>query len=316
MHTQQDDEEQGYKCTGTILSKRKIRTQMGIICLLSNDDRDDDDQFFINNRPLIRSVKVGDVIEVKYNIILSESIPMNIKKRVVSIEKLSSSTQQVIPDNGYSYMIYPPTEQPIYSIDEVVWILKDKKLFSKARIIQPIDTDPNSSFNGRYTISYLNDGSIYHVRPKSVCRIEQDKKVIVCESTLVYRKLAGLQTCSQDVALEIGSALGHATHYLSQYCGKVIGIDKSREFVQTAQTNYPDIEFICMDVIQEKEALINLLTKHHVNKVFIDINGNRMLKTVLLVIDLIQQIIQPSLIVVKSEEAFSFLKHQHEENNN
>jgi len=43
------------------------------------------------------------------------------------------------------------------------------------------------------------------------------------------------------------------------------------------------------------------------NKLFIDINGNRMLKTVELVLELVERELKPILIVVKSEELFDKL---------
>jgi trans-aconitate methyltransferase len=50
-----------------------------------------------------------------------------------------------------------------------------------------------------------------------------------------------------ETILDIGCGTGELTQKISELCGKVTGIDNSKEMIQTAQKKYPEISFIQAD---------------------------------------------------------------------
>ncbi|KAL9653817.1 hypothetical protein ABK040_012878 [Willaertia magna] len=201
-----------------------------------------------------------------------------------------------------------------FEIGEEVWVLKSKKLFAKAKVIElPVQEDNNNNNEhfGKYLVQY-KDNSTYHCKPDNLLKIFKKTTVdspnilIVCKTTSDYRRLARTQLTKEDVIIEIGSAQGVCTNYIEKYCKKVIGIDKSKEYIEMSRKNYPSLEFICLDILESKEEFINLSKELGVSKIYIDINGNRLLPTVLQALEIIQKEVKPEVVVVKSTELYQY----------
>lgn len=208
----------------------------------------------------------------------------------------------------YVLTTYPPPQPTQFASGDDVWVLTAKKALFEPGVVQSFDNDSSSPFCGRYQVRYNSDGSKYHVRPNRLLRIERvcvdcngvaQKLVIVCDETRDYRRMARVQTCPEDRVLEIGSSFGLTTSLIAEACpqGSVVGVDKSSECVERSRQTYPHIRFEQIDILKNEEALRTLVAS--CNKVFVDINGNRELPTVLRLLSLLQAV-GPDVIVVKS----------------
>jgi hypothetical protein len=200
----------------------------------------------------------------------------------------------------YKIVLFPENNKN-FQLNEVVYVLKDRKPFAKAKIIGGIEIDEKSEFFGRYHVEYLKSLSHFHCRPETLIKIELEKKIIfVCETTHEYRRLAKTQINENDRVLEIGSDFGDTTKILHEYCAKVIGVDKSKVHVDRAKKLYPEIQFECLDVFLKVDKLQEI--GKNCNKVFIDINGNREYQSVIDLIRLVQDLFEPEAIFVKSQK--------------
>ncbi|KAF0984098.1 hypothetical protein FDP41_008013 [Naegleria fowleri] len=120
-----------------------------------------------------------------------------------------------------------------------------------------------------------------------------------------------------DFVLEIGSALGETSKILHEKCAKLLCLDISKAYVEETKKKFPFIEFWCADIMSEddQKRVIRTWRKYLYEnpsselKVFIDINGNRMLNAVLHVVEIVKNNLKPSLIVVKSSEYYSHLRN-------
>jgi predicted O-methyltransferase YrrM len=154
---------------------------------------------------------------------------------------------------------------------------------------------------------------------------------VVCAETNHYRQLARLQVNKGDCVLEIGSDLGACTSILASSVGTqidgsapegtidvpigaAVGIDKSEQSVNEARKRFPDIPFHCLDVLLSPPGtLLSCLVpdRSGFDVVFIDINGNRMMKAVLKVIEIVKNELRPRLIVIKSKEMARVFTAEH-----
>ena len=82
-------------------------------------------------------------------------------------------------------------------------------------------------------------------------------------------------------------------------CCKLVGIKSARH-------NFPAARFECFDVLADKSRLQALarsgLNGTRCRQVYLDIGGDRSLHMIARIIPLLEQAIEPDLIVVKSEE--------------
>ena len=114
---------------------------------------------------------------------------------------------------------------------------------------------------------------------------------------------------SSDFCVEIGSDFGVTTSLISLRARKVVGIDKSRKSVMKSKEQYPSLEFLCCDVFREPEILSRLAGREGgIDVVFIDINGNRLLPAVQSMANLVERLVGPRIIVIKSREMFKLVK--------
>eukprot|EP01052_Picozoa_sp_SAG31_P022949 SAG31_NODE_1855_length_7064_cov_49.836324_4_plen_368_part_00 len=131
-----------------------------------------------------------------------------------------------------------------------------------------------------------------------------DKVIVLTAETAGFRQVCRWLPASRSAryCVEIGSAHGHATKILSDtVCpsgGRVVGIDKGNEFVRAAKKLYPTLDFQRIDVLMAPQYLVQ--AGAGADAVLLDINGVREIELLLPVMSLVQQLLQPSLFVVKS----------------
>lgn len=129
------------------------------------------------------------------------------------------------------------------------------------------------------------------------------KEVVACEEVSEYRDAVLALVKSDDVVLEVGSHVGGTTKVIAGLAGRVVGVDQQPELVAQARENYPSIQFENFDAFDSTKlvALTKSLEPARFTKVFIDISGSRDLATVFRMMDLIDKIIRPDAMVVKSQ---------------
>lgn len=197
----------------------------------------------------------------------------------------------------YCHKPFPRKDEANYISGDRVYVLQGLKIFAKGIIIDLIQ---EGQFKGKFKVEF-KDKTTYHVKPNRLIRIEDPGTILVVRETNDYRRIAKTQVCPSDYVMEIGSDFGYTTNFISQTTKNVIGIDKSQQQIIFSKKEYPHIEFILMDVLEEQDEFENL---HKCNKVFVDINGNRELEAVQKVVELVKRVMKPELIVVKARSYF------------
>lgn len=129
------------------------------------------------------------------------------------------------------------------------------------------------------------------------------KEVVACEEVSEYRDAVQALVNSEDVVLEVGSHVGGTTKVIAAVAGRVVGVDQQPELVAEAREKHPEIQFENFDAFDSAKlvALTKSLHPARFTKVFIDISGSRDLATVFRMMDLIDKIISPDAMVVKSQ---------------
>jgi len=169
----------------------------------------------------------------------------------------------------------------------------------RAVVVEPLIQDPLHEYSGRVKVRYHTCGTSCHVRPTRITMVESNRKLLFCFKTESYRKLSRSQLVKTDVCIDVGCSYGKATDIMSQHCDNIIGMDISREAIDSCRRDYPHIRFEVMDCLEYPEHLRSIATG--VTKVFIDIGGNRERNALIRLITFVQQTLRPDVIVVKSE---------------
>jgi len=171
----------------------------------------------------------------------------------------------------------------------------------------------------RITIQYPG-GATYNLRKSFLYPIlQQDKQIIVSPETDVYRRLCWVHTRPDDNFIEIGCDFGFTVGPV--VCQYKLGIDKSKVSIDIAKNNYPNIEFLQVNVLENtREEMMNILNDRGVVVVgggqgrgraslvvAIDINGNRELEAVESCLTKVLECWMPRLVIVKSRSLYSKL---------
>lgn len=137
--------------------------------------------------------------------------------------------------------------------------------------------------------------------------------VIVCGETRPFRFLArqlkfvGVQDKELDV-LELGCSTGETTLSLAKRFRKVIGVDISAEVI--AMPAGPGLDLRLLDVLADLELLNRLIVSEFPPGelcFFIDIGGDRLQDTVLLLLEHVMQHFRPMFIVLKCRKLYRAL---------
>jgi cyclopropane fatty-acyl-phospholipid synthase-like methyltransferase len=114
--------------------------------------------------------------------------------------------------------------------------------------------------------------------------------------------------------LEIGCCQGFATVVLARVADDVIAADKSSEYlaetVERVGNEIPghEVKFINLDALDPDEEQWKGLVDRTI--VFLDINGNRELRSVLKAMRIVLEKLNARLIVVKSQELHQLVKNE------
>ncbi len=130
---------------------------------------------------------------------------------------------------------------------------------------------------------------------------------VICAETEEFRQLARTLPCKGWFCVDIGAAHGHATECLATACndggpegGRVIGIEKGRDFYEAARAERPFLDFRKLDALAAPQYLLQIA--EGADCVIVDINGVRELEALTPLLALLQRAIRPSLLVVKSRK--------------
>ena len=171
-----------------------------------------------------------------------------------------------------------------------------------------------------------------------------DAEVIVCSETSDYHRVAVSRIDQSDVVLEIGSDLGAMCALAWPRCGgRLVGVDLSDLSISRACAAYPHIKFVKLDALQvsscarlrslaQSARAYSVEERGHVlsaksassaesepaglrqppssppfTKVFVDINGNRLLPAVAGVLDMVLGELQAPFVCCKSRELHAAL---------
>ncbi|KAG2442030.1 hypothetical protein HYH02_009822 [Chlamydomonas schloesseri] len=157
----------------------------------------------------------------------------------------------------------------------------DVKGYGRAEVIEPLCTDENSRFHGRYRVRYQRDGKTYYSRPESLRRTatQVKQRVLLCHSTTHYRTCAASVINYDDAVLEVGSHEGECTFLMSRRCRYIVGVDKSEVTIKAARKRYPGLRFEAVDGF-DMAALKALGPPEGFSVVLVDIGGIASLPTV------------------------------------
>ncbi|KNC99271.1 uncharacterized protein SPPG_05526 [Spizellomyces punctatus DAOM BR117] len=212
----------------------------------------------------------------------------------------ASADFDLLHRNEYTFCLVSTTYTCPFSPGDVVYVkLRSQKDTGRATILA--DADPS----GRILVQYHADKSmLYHVNPQRLVNVypTDTPLILLCENTTDYRTLARSQIDRNDVVAEIGSSYGVCTNILSQHAKQVFGIEVSQQLVDEARKRYPHLVFHNINILEHKSRAATIM--QDVNKVFVDIGGNREIGVVVRALAFLIDRIKPSLIVVKSEELF------------
>ena len=123
-----------------------------------------------------------------------------------------------------------------------------------------------------------------------------------------------MHTRPNDSFVEIGCDFGLTSGTI--VCDSRLGIDKSQVSIEIAMNNFPDDDFLEVDVLEiSQEEMEDILVKRELRccdvdgglVVAIDINGNRALEAVEACLDRVLKLWKPRLVVVKSRSLYSKL---------
>ena len=124
-----------------------------------------------------------------------------------------------------------------------------------------------------------------------------------------YRASISQWITGDDIVLEIGCEWGTTTAQIAPHCKEVIGTDVSRECIERARQQHPEIRFEVMDAFDVRAALG--LGKPF-TKIYIDMSGLSGYRSLLDVISLLTMyatVFRPEAIIVKSGALKHFATH-------
>jgi len=139
------------------------------------------------------------------------------------------------------------------------------------------------------------------VSPKS--QQTAQARVVVLSDVVPYRQFIRETVTWNDICLELGCAEGKTTNIIAEQCGpeNVIGVDRNNEPISKANTRYPKITFRQLEA-NDMKSLLRMYddSDRKPNKIFVDINGCAPPWTVLPLIEKLEKVFTPEIIVIKN----------------
>ena len=131
--------------------------------------------------------------------------------------------------------------------------------------------------------------------------VPADTRLVIAAETADYRRLSRAFATPADFVVDIGCSYGEGTKLIAAQCPRVLGLELVPAVVEAARRRHPRIRFEQLDCLAASPAELSALCKG-CTKVFIDINGTRVLEHVALMVRLVQQALRPQLILLKSRQ--------------
>jgi len=142
--------------------------------------------------------------------------------------------------------------------------------------------------------------SLKHARNMEALRADGD--LVVCEEVREYRAFAKQNIQKTDRILEIGCHNGATTKVIwSRNPECLVAIDQKKELVDVAREALPGVKFNVQDAFDTYE-LRKLEPEGGFTHVFVDISGNRELRSVVQLLDQVEASLRPKHIIVKSQK--------------
>lgn len=163
------------------------------------------------------------------------------------------------------------------------------------------------------TVQLFDGNELWQV--PTITRNSEDARtaVIVCGETRPFRflgrqlKFANTAPSEIDI-LELGCSTGETTVHLTKRFRKVIGVDISAEMM--AKPAGPNLDLRLMDVLSDLDSLNKLIVEEFPQAkccFFVDIGGDRLQDTVLLLLAHLIRTFQPMFIVLKCRKLYRTL---------
>ncbi|GKY97669.1 hypothetical protein MPSEU_000725200 [Mayamaea pseudoterrestris] len=222
------------------------------------------------------------------------------RRRKAKNESGGEMKRTSVSDNN-DVMRNNPLEELQEEVDQKEHVSAQRlELFLRARIT---DDDALAASNSRIRVQYPL-GSTYTICRSNIVRIldeNQRQLVLVYPETPIYRRACVVNTLPDDVFVEIGSAFGDNVNRVYQKSTKrVFGVDKSETSVATARKNHPHLNLLLWDILEDSTKLPEKLAGVAVDVLAIDINGTRELEAVLQCLQVVFDLWEPRLVIVKS----------------
>ena len=151
---------------------------------------------------------------------------------------------------------------------------------------------PTATANERRNILDFHRASKRHVQNLA----QTAAQLVVAETWAEYRAVAE-RVRDGDVCLEIGCGRGVTTELLGRIAERAVGVDKSAKVIEMARERFPSVEFFELDCETDWSELRGL---GPFSVVFVDVNGSRELRTLLPILEKVERVLRPRLLVVKN----------------
>lgn len=209
------------------------------------------------------------------------------------------SSEEESSRSAYKWSVYKAKDRPALRVGDHVYSIKKK---SRAVVTKEVDENVDSPYSRRVEIRYFADGSLYHAQPSKLLHIASRgvRRVIVTRDTVGFRHLARSMPTKDDFCVELGSSYGVCTDLMSKSAGRAIGVEISAELVEESRKRYPHVQFECIDALVEKRRIVELAKD--ATLLYVDIGGDRLGDTLVLLIPLLLSLISPEVMVIKCEE--------------
>ena len=144
-------------------------------------------------------------------------------------------------------------------------------------------------------------GSELQIPTERLIMLPTDTRLVIAAETADYRRLSRAFATPADFVVDIGCSYGEGTKLIAAQCPRVLGLELVSGVVEAARRRHPHIWFEQLDCLAANPAELTALCKG-CTKVFIDINGTRVLNHVAQIVLLVQQMLRPQLILLKSRQ--------------
>lgn len=126
--------------------------------------------------------------------------------------------------------------------------------------------------------------------------VVEGAKIRVCDKWAEYRPAIDDCVHSGDAVLEVGCHQGVTTALIAKRARRTVGADLSALVIGMARERFPSIQFECANAADVK-ALREL---GPFDVIFVDINGDRELQTLLPLLESYEAVLAPRMLVVKN----------------